>query len=308
MSNYQSKIVMRLIYSFILVVVCLAPLPCHAQEASPEVDVVDVEEKEPNSREHYQKEGVTIVASENWKPFSFEDEMGNHVGFLVEMWEKWSEKTGIQIRLVYTNWEDSLERMKVGTADVHSGVYFDDERSEYMDYADSVFSSKWILAIRKDAPVDCSNALSAGSFGCVEGDLGGKRVLAQYPDVKMVTYPNTQMAVVAFLEGEVDCVGTSYASLLMEARARGVIDVFSVCRTLAYQEVYPTVTMGETELLKLVNEGFEEMSAEELQQIRDRWFVAEEEPELDWKTAVLPAGAALVFVIATIVLWMRRRV
>lgn len=264
-------------------------------------------EVKPKSAEHYKKEGVVIVAPVQWRPFAFLSQDGNYVGYAVDFWDKWSSKTGVAVKYVHKDWPDTLQTMKNGEADIHIGLYYTDERAEYMEFSDSLYSATSVLAIRDDSPVDCSNALSHGLVGVVKDSYTAKYVATNYPEAKTKPYLNSKDISLAFLNGEVDAVVTAYPPFVLQVREQEAMNRLTICRTVFYREAYAGVQKGQTELLKLVNAGVAEMTPSELNNMEAKWFAPSEDPELRWLPAILPAVMAFLFVVAAVMYWVGAR-
>jgi len=266
------------------------------------------EDIEPKSAAHYREAGVTIVAPVQWKPFAFEGPDGQHVGYAIDFWNKWSQKSGVPIRFIFKDWPGTLEAMKNGEADIHCGVYYSEDRTDYIEFSDSIYTGKSVLAIMDDGPVDCSNALHAGLVGVVKNSYTAEYVAGNYPDVETKGFPHSKAITEALLEGDVAAVVTAYPPLVVQVQEKGAMDSLNICRTIFYLDAYAGVQKGQTELLQLVNDGVAMITPSELKTIESRWFILAEEPELDWLPAVLPAVIVLLGVSVAVVFWANRRV
>lgn len=293
---YGCSVMKKRLSCFNILYLLLVASVCHAEETI-----------EPTPAEYYREEGVTIVLPTEWKPYSYRDVSGEQLGYLVDLWRKWSEKSGVAIRFVVKDWSGTLESMKSGEADIHSGLYFSEERSEFLDFSDAIQSNSAILAVRDDSPVDCSTALHRGSVGVVEDAFSDGYVGRHYPEVERVRFPNSTIAVEAFIDGEADAIVVSSTPLVLVSRERGVSDNVSICRTLFYRDTHAGVQKGETELLTLINDGMNEITGEELKAIHDRWFVPVEESEKQWLKAILPAVVVLLLIAGSVVFLVSRR-
>ncbi len=299
------KVVYPILLSFCLL---LGGALCHAEDTAPNTasEVVADENLPTKTIEDYQNSGINVLMPKQWIPFSSLTDSGEHVGFLVEMWKKWEAKTGVPVRLELMDWPDTVDRMKAGTADVHSGLYPSDEREEYMDFSEPLHSASGVLAVRDAASVDCSNAISAGRVGIVENSYAYDMLTTNSPESDIIPYPGSQALVDDFLGGKLDALALDYASLVVAAGGRANLERITLCRTLYYRVVSAGVRKGDKALLQLVNDGFSEISQKELEVIESHWFVTEEH-EPRWKGAVLPAVGALVFVACLVFVWVTRR-
>ncbi len=44
-----------------------------------------------------------VVGDDNYPPYLFRDETGQAQGYLVDLWQLWQRKTGVEVRLTATN-------------------------------------------------------------------------------------------------------------------------------------------------------------------------------------------------------------
>ena len=75
-------------------------------------------------------------------PYTFEDDTGAAQGLAVDLLRLWSIKTGIPVQFSSAIWDDSLQMMRDGKADIHAALYYNEKRDAYLDYAAAVASSK----------------------------------------------------------------------------------------------------------------------------------------------------------------------
>lgn len=295
------KVPMRFtVFLFLVMVFCHVSFSYAEESDAPPVDAVPVK-----TIEDYRSEGITVVGSNQWKPFTFANEAGEYTGLLVELWRVWEEKTGVPVRLVFDNWPIALGLFKSGSADVLSGLYFSEERADFMEFSDPLHSTSVVLAIRDDADIDCSNALTEGLVGVVDQGYPHDFIKVNFPEGRTAAYPGAKAVIDSFLAAETEAVVINHPTLVMEAGAKGQLDGITICRTLFYEVVYAGVQKGDTALLEVVNDGFSQISQEELDEIKGRWFVTAER-EYRWVGAVLPAIIVVVLMGGFVILWVRR--
>ena len=57
---------------------------------------------------------------------------------IVELWQLWSEKTGIAIDFHPASWAETLQRVRDGRSQVHAGLFFNEQRDHYLDYGSAL--------------------------------------------------------------------------------------------------------------------------------------------------------------------------
>ena len=77
-----------------------------------------------------ERSALTIAIDQNYPPFSVVTFDGRPSGLLVAMWRLWSEATGIPVAFTASDWPGTLEALKKGKADIHSGLFRSEERRD----------------------------------------------------------------------------------------------------------------------------------------------------------------------------------
>ena len=95
-----------------------------------------------------------IAMYSDFAPYTFINAEGQPAGLLVDMWKRWAKKTGKKIRFLPGSWQTSLDNLKKGTADIHSGLFYSDSRAQWLDYSQPFYetSSYVFYSIKKEAP------------------------------------------------------------------------------------------------------------------------------------------------------------
>ncbi len=283
---------------FILSIVLAAPL-CHAEESP--------EPPEPISADVYREEGVTVVLPDAWKPFSFVDESGTRTGYLVELWQAWASQTGIAVRYEYKGLPEAFKDMANNATEIHGGLRFAEEHTEFLDYAEAVRSAPSVLVIKDDGPFDCANILSEGTVGIVDEAHTKQLAAGIYPDVKVVAFPDEKAVINALMTDAVEGIAVGYPHLAAMDAETPIMEELNICRTFLYHEVYAAVQKDQIELLALVDNGMAEIPADQMKQITERWFLTGERPKPDWLMAAFPAAIAFIGIVVIVILWLRRR-
>lgn len=106
-----------------------------------------------------QAESLTVVGDENYPPYLFKDDDGNTVGYLVDLWDLWQQKTGVEVNLVPTAWVNAQARVLHGDADVIEMLYRTPKREALYTFSQpyakqtvAIFNHESITGITSPAP------------------------------------------------------------------------------------------------------------------------------------------------------------
>src|SRR5512135_3555294 len=105
--------------------VCLAAAAAVvlAQSAVPAAD------RQTSGEETQGKKRFIIASQRNAPPFSFAGRDGEPQGILVEFWRLWAARNGHEIEFQLDDLDETIEAVRRGKADFHSGIFYSDPRS-----------------------------------------------------------------------------------------------------------------------------------------------------------------------------------
>ena len=117
-------------------------------------------------------DALIIAMSRGYPPFTFINAQGEPAGLLVDLWRKWSEKTGRKIRFRPSSWVGTLEGLKSGEADLHAGLSYSADRAKRIRFSRQIYEtfSKVYHLIGTEVPARFGDygtmvlGVSAGSY------------------------------------------------------------------------------------------------------------------------------------------------
>lgn len=66
---------------------------------------------------------VIVSLPRDNEPYSFASMFGEPSGMLVEIWRLWAEKTGCEVKFRMGDWADTINDVRSGQANIHSGLF-----------------------------------------------------------------------------------------------------------------------------------------------------------------------------------------
>lgn len=218
-------------------------------------------------------ETLLISMSANYPPLTFLDADGRPSGFLVDLWQLWSQKTGRNVAFIPSGWEESVDALQSGKADIHSGLMENKERAEQVLFSDPLYglASKFYFLTDTDG-VETLSELGNRPVAFVRGSWQQAYIQHYLPGSQTVVYESNLEMINGLRRGEVECLFAEelvLEELLERQRLRG--KVRSSRQQISMEHILAAVKQGDTELLELVNSGLGRITPAEFQELEARW-------------------------------------
>ncbi len=152
-----------------------------------------------------QNQAVSIVYNRGIAPIKFTDSDNNPSGILNDYWKLLDKKANINFNFMEADtFGESLEMVKDGRADIHAGIFYTEERAEFLDYSEPVLNLKYYLYSSHD--LDPPNRLAdvKGLFlGTVQGGYTENEIKKIIPENRLIVYEDFKSMFEAALNGEI---------------------------------------------------------------------------------------------------------
>jgi len=249
-----------------------------------------------------------IATPDDYAPYAFVNAEGKPAGLFVDIWRLWAEKTGKKVEFLPSGWDDSLNNVRHGGADIHAGLFRSEYGSQWFDFSDSFYESRSSLFyIRRQGTRMADRDLVGKKIGVLQGSYYEQYLGRQHPGVQVVLFSAREKMLRAVISGEISaCLAedVSTSDLLNDLGLSGMIAAEPLMPFA--QTIHAGVPKGNTPLLSLVNEGFRAITKDELQSIQQRWVRGSEKDQYRYlvKWLLVVVGTALAL-IGVFVLWNR---
>lgn len=250
---------------------------------------------------------LVVVTDDGYPPYLFRTEAGELQGILLDKWQLWSRKTGVPVRVEGMEWSKAQERALSGAADVIDALVYTEARarlyefsSPYADVDARVFFHRSITGINDVA------SMRGFTIGAKKGSACGAWL--EDRGIKTLrTFPTSDAVVEAARAREVPlfCMDLPVARYFIFKQS--LADEFRQTEPLYVGQFHWAVAKGRTELRDFIQQGFERVSAAELQGIENRWIGTPVRPPVDTRYFYYFAvvAAAVLASSALLVVWNR---
>jgi PAS domain S-box-containing protein len=240
--------------------------------------ITDEEKRDINRRwisSGKEKSKALIISIDRaYAPLSFINTLGKPSGFFVDMWRAWAKKTGQPIKFRATSWAETLEGLRAGEADIHSGLSFSRERAEWIDFSTRIYETfSRVYHGAGEVQPAVIGAYGTDAVGTMFGSYQEAEFRKTYPDVSVRSYTSNQELIDALLKNEIKAIVQEEPIMdatLDRLGLRG--DIIARPEKLFPSTIHAGVKKGNTDLLKKINQGFSAIPVKEMVTLEKRWL------------------------------------
>ena len=218
-------------------------------------------------------EGVlTIACDRYYPPFTELTSSGRAAGILIDLWRLWSSKNFRKVEFVFDDWEKTIQMVKDGRADFHSGLYKTPERESFLAFSDPVFAVQDCLVFKANREPIMLAELSGYRVGVIAGSGEATELREQYPEIILIPYEGYRELITGLRDGEVMAVYDNGATLQHVIDDLGLQGELQIVREATpIRNIHAGVSNKEAFRLKSVNSGLSEITEQEMRDIEGRW-------------------------------------
>jgi ABC-type amino acid transport substrate-binding protein/serine phosphatase RsbU (regulator of sigma subunit) len=220
------------------------------------------------------KDRLSVVYCVDCVPFQFQDENGAPTGLMIDYWNLWSRKTGIDIKFSAAPWDNSLEMVGSGAVDAHAGLFFTEERDKFLDYGSAIRNTSTHVFFHHTVPATTDfRQLAAYRVGVIDKDYTEGYLKERVPGGHIVAYPDYESIIAAVKAGELRVFAADTPTGLYHLKKAGLLSDFTFIseRPLYRNDWFTAVQEGNKATIDIINAGMAQISEAERQEIGRRW-------------------------------------
>ncbi|MBF0370302.1 MAG: transporter substrate-binding domain-containing protein [Magnetococcales bacterium] len=219
-------------------------------------------------------DALIIAIDRSYPPLTFLNAQGKPAGLLVDLWRLWSRTTGRQVHFQASSWVDTLERVRSGVSDAHSGLFHSPERAQWLDFSQPVYqvATSLYLPVAK-GEIKGLEELHGQPVGAVEGSYQEAYLRANHPAIQIITTSSEEMLIRAAREGRIQAFlaeDPTIDNLLSSLGMQGEIVRWG--EPLFRNDVLAGIPKGNVSLVQEIDQGFAAMAGEKLLALEKRWI------------------------------------
>lgn len=221
---------------------------------------------------------LTIALPYGHEPLSMRNFEGRPTGMFIDVWRLWSLKTGQKIEFRMSNWAESVNALKTGDVDIHSGLISTNERRTFLDFSQPFYQAPSAIFYRAHLGelTDIDN-LSGYKVGTVKGSYQSQYLRAHFPNTREITFPDSEAMLYAAVDNQIHAFLSEAQTALGQMERLGERGKFKQLDGVLFtNKIHAAVKKGNTALLNLVDAGFNAIARRELAEIEKRWIASPE--------------------------------
>ncbi|HVU18294.1 MAG TPA: transporter substrate-binding domain-containing protein [Candidatus Didemnitutus sp.] len=255
---------------------------------------------------------IRVGHDPSYSPYALQNAAGEIVGIDPDYLEAISRRTGLKFEnSVRHDWGEVLRDFRDGNLDLLLSLNHAKEREAYLIYTHPYASAYNVIITRSDTPIlSALTELQGHTIAIPRGDAGLHQDLQRaIPGVTMIEYDDAAECYLAVARGEVYATVGDVANAAYYIRTHRVINLRFGSVVSASSQIYIGVRKDWPILADIINKALETISAEERQQISERWIAADTSLYRRWARAFKVAAvvASICFAVFLLLFFHNRR-
>lgn len=171
---------------------------------------------------------LKIAYCKDTPPFHFTNAAKLPDGILIDYWKLWSKKTNQPVEFIEASWDQTIELVKTGRADIHAGLFSNASREAFMDFGPGMFQADTHVFYHKSltAPIT-PRTLKAFRLGVIQGGYTQSWLETHLPGLTLVPFENYAQIMIALKNGGIMVFATDTLTGLNHLRQAGIRSEFT---------------------------------------------------------------------------------
>ena len=217
---------------------------------------------------------ISVAIESTNPPLFFIDDQGRQKGWLKDLWDLWSQKTGINVLFAPASTGKTLRLLTSGKADAHAGLFYNRGRDNVVDYVIPVGEIKAHFFFHKSlVGIKTGEDLKPYRLGIVEGEFAAESLTEKLPGTTFTVYPDNDALFDAIEKGGIRTFVKDTPFALASLIDRGMQYDFNYLpeMPLYSKELFVAVADGDHKIARIIMEGMRQITSEEKTKIEQKW-------------------------------------
>ena len=218
---------------------------------------------------------LRVALDRAWHPLSYFDEGNKPQGVLIDYWRLIAQKLGRPVEFQLVDWQQSLDLVRNGQADIHGGLFQSEAREQYLEFSHSLLPMSTRLFVSSRLNARHFQDLENIQVGITKGGYEVEFVEKNFPSIRLKQYSNNKKLVNKALSGEVLAFVADYPVGMYYLHKYGSPEQYQVVYTLYDSHLKSAVVKGNATLANDINTALGKITEDEKGNIFQKWIRTE---------------------------------
>ncbi|MDT8310094.1 MAG: transporter substrate-binding domain-containing protein [Methylophaga sp.] len=219
---------------------------------------------------------IKLGADNSWAPYEYETPDGEHAGIAADMLALISQKSGLQFEVIPDLWADTMSRMRNGDIIGLSCAAKTPDRSEYLWFSEPYMSMSLGILVQKDRlDIRSIDGLHGKTVAINRDSYLHEWLEKQYPQINLLLTESNNDAIEAVSFSHADAYIGNIAVAISIMKQRYLSNLQVVAKVPGLTTVTSiAIDKDQPVLIGIIEKSLAAVSAEEKQDIVDKWYAA----------------------------------
>ncbi len=216
---------------------------------------------------------IRVGTMNAWPPLDFVDAQGRPRGIGADLVQELNRYLGGRLKIVPGGWQSIYDRTRNGELDAILDITPKPERRAYFDFTAPYLKVPHVIVARRDEPrLESESALNGKRLALEKGFANVDYFRRNYPQVKVLQYPDTEHAIGAVARGEADAYAGNRAVAIYLMQKEVITNLRVDGRLNKPSSILAIgVTKSEPLLRDILDKALDRVSDAGMQKILAKW-------------------------------------
>lgn len=217
---------------------------------------------------------IVYGIEEDWQPFSFVNQKGQHQGIARDFLDKISTITGLTFKPLLKDWFVLLKDMRENRLDLIPALLKTKKRQTFYAYSDPYIVNIPYFFTRIEDHFNHLEELNGKTAAIPKGYIYYKTLQKHYPEIKFIRPDSMQEAVNAVLEHRADILIDSHTAMSYFLNQRGIANIraFKPLSANITRDVFMAAPKDKQILIDIINKAMQTITPADKQTIMQYWL------------------------------------
>ncbi len=221
------------------------------------------------------QQSLVVAVDANYAPLSFINALGKPAGLFVDIWKRWSEKTGKPVRFRISDMDETLSALQKGKADVLAAVSPSSGRNDWMTMSNPYYGlNTRIYYLSSNKKMTGKSDLQGRVLGVITDSSQHEFAERWLQGNKILSRSNIPELITSLYDGEIDAFMGEPVVVESALNRLGLVGEVEFSNHFNLNESIGAAILNSRteELMPEINNGLRAITPAEYREIERRWI------------------------------------